>query len=678
MPRYAKSLICCGTLLITTISLWTGPSLHAAGDMVDGHDAHSVERKIPTPRPDHPGNVFLDTETVWVGVPPSTPPKARTWRVLDDRGQTVKSGPLPKQTDLPSPRVNLGQMPIGWYRMEFLDAQQSCLHWTTAAVLHRLNAPTPQDSPICVDSATAWFARDQVEDQARLASLAALAGVNWVRDRLTWRELEPEPAAFNSAQTTYDSSALVQARQGLKVLQVFHSTPDWAWHPELDGPHPSGRFPRDLRHVYRFCRALAQRFQGRVQAWEPWNEANVSTFGGHTVDAMCSFQKAAYLGFKAGDPHSTVCWNAYTTTPTQRHTQGLQENEAGSYFDVYSLHSYDWAHSYESLWAPARQAAGGKPIWVTEADRGLKYTGPEPWCDLSQEDALRKARYMAQSYASSLYAGSTRHFHFILGHYTESHNHVQFGLLRKDMSPQPAYVALAALGRLLAGAKCLGRWTIPDQAHAHVYAFRAKPDGREQDVLVAWAEREVDWAQRDQTQASFKLPASWPVKEVYDYLGRPLGDMPKALTGNALFIVLRAGQTKAVTLTQQPVSTPQDNQACPIVLQAQIARDLEVKITPLPWSQGYEYRLPPDEPYRLHLVAYNFTDKAATGSIRIRKLPANWQVDQTQWHLSLEPMQQQAFTCTLTLPAAQNGSLQLSGDFGSQGRTALACRIQTP
>jgi hypothetical protein len=55
----------------------------------------------------------------------------------------------------------------------------------------------------------------------------------------------------------------------------------------------------------------------------------------------------------------------------------------------------------------------------------------------------------------------SQHFHFILGHYHEP-NGVQFGLLRRDLTPRPAYVALAAVGRLLAGARTLGWWH-PDE-----------------------------------------------------------------------------------------------------------------------------------------------------------------------------------------------------------------------
>ncbi len=655
--------------IIMALSLWTlsytTPSSSAT---------HTANRGIPLALADHPGNVYLDTEQVSIVVPPETPEETRQWRALDDRGQMVGSGLVTRNSTVLPTRIELGQLPVGWYRIEFLGAQDTCLHWTTAAVLKKLGTPVPQDSPICVDSATAWFAKDQPDDQKKLASLAALAGVNWIRDRLKWRELQPSPDAFTNTETTYDSAARIQTEHGLKVLQVFHMTPDWAWNTSLDGEHPSGRFPRDLRHVYRFCEAMARRFKGRVLAWEPWNEANVSTFGGHTVDEMCSLQKAAYLGFKAGNPTVTVCSNVYTTVPTPRHTQGVLANEMWSYFDTYNIHTYEWAHDYTKLWTPAREAACGKPIWVTEADRGIKYVGPEPWCELSPADEIRKAQYMAQSYASALYAGCERYFHFILGHYYE-HNGVQFGLLRKDMTPRPAYVALATLGRLLAGARCLGRWDMPGHENAYAIAFRAYPDGHRRDVLVAWAEKKVDWPQRGKTEIPFVLPVSWKVEQHFDYLGRRLNECPDKLTGEAVFVILPTGQIDIAELTSVTRSAQREDTVCPVVLQIQMPRTASMKVEPLPWSQGYEYRIDPDTPYRLKLFASNFKNESVKGSIRIQDKPADWTVDRESWPLSIDPMECEAFELSLTIPAGQAGTIGLVGDFGPAGKSALAFRI---
>lgn len=198
--------------------------------------------------------VFLEGQVVAVSVPAQAVSAAR-WRVLDDRARTVKSG----TTATSASSVELGELEIGWYRIEFLAQDETLLAWTTAAVLAKPAAPVPQDSPICIDSATAWFARNDRDKQDRLTLLASLAGVNWVRDRLRWRDIQPQgPQDFASPGTTYDTSASIQTSHGLKVLQVFHDTPPWA----VAEGDKSGRYAGDLRDVYRFCQAMARRFHG--------------------------------------------------------------------------------------------------------------------------------------------------------------------------------------------------------------------------------------------------------------------------------------------------------------------------------------------------------------------------------------------------------------------------------
>ena len=389
----------------------------------------------PAGSDDHVGNIFLDGEQVSI---PVAEEAATRWRVTDEIEREIARGTI---AGAGNDHVELGTLPVGWYRIALFDSDGNDLGWTTTAVLAPLAAPTPEDSPICVDSATAWFAKDDPVKQEQFARLAALAGVSWIRDRMRWRDMEPTPGRF-AKNTTYDTSAAIQHACDLNILQVFHDTPSWAAERRS-----RGHFPADLRHVYRFAKAMSERFHGQVQAWEPWNESNVATFGGHTMDEICSYQKAAWLGFKAGDPNVTVCWNVTTAVPTERQTDGLMLNETWSYFDTYNIHTYDWAHDYERLWAPSRRAACGKPLWITESDRGMKSEKDSPTHDLSARNRRLKAQYVTQSYVQSLHAGSHRHFHFILGQYGEGET--QFGLLRHDLTPRPG----------LRGPRCPG--TIP-------------------------------------------------------------------------------------------------------------------------------------------------------------------------------------------------------------------------
>jgi len=634
----------------------------------------AIERAVPEPLADHPGNVFLAGESVTIRIPKEVPGEATRWRILDDAGSEIARGSVQ-----PGSRESIaaGTLGIGWYRAEFLGEDDRNLGWTSAAVLARLASPTPAESPICIDSASAWFAHGDPVKQERFARLAALAGINWIRDRMRWGEIQPKPDTFAKA-TTYDSSAGIHAREGVKILQVFHDTPGWA---SEDGKK-TGRFPPDLRAVYAFAKAMGERFRGRVQAWEPWNEANIESFGGHTIDEMCSYQKAAYLGFRAGDPEAIVGWNAYTGVPARAHTRGLIEDEAWPYFDTYNIHTYDLPHTYIDNWAAAREAACGRPIWVTESDRGIKYVTDAPWFDLAPRDERHKAEFMAQSYASSLLAGAARHFHFILGNYQESWNGVQFGLLRLDLTPRPSYVALAAIGRLLAGARCLGRLPIANEPDAHIIAFRAMPEGRERDVLVAWAEKPVDWPERGKTTVAWSLPDGVGVEEVFDYLGRSKGtDVPRILGSAPAFIVLRAGDAKKPALEPPPHPDPRREGApSPIVLQLDIPDGAVEAFSERPWSHGYERTFKGEE-VGLAVVAYNFSGEPARGRIAVERIPDGWKLTPASWEVDLAPMARVRVEARLRVPAAARGAfpeswVKLRGEFGDAGRPVLAFRIK--
>jgi len=619
--------------------------IEVIGTVAAAEPKHARMRPVtPRPLPDHPGNVFLEGESVAIPLPDSASTAITSWRLLDDTQQVLRTGDWSAPARRSRQQVELGRLEVGWYRLEFGSTNRDVSSWTTLAVLRRWAAPVQRDTPIALDSAAAWFARGDRRQQDRLAHLAALAGVSWVRDRLRWSDLQPQPGALKPGPTTYDTSAEVQRLAGLQVLQVFHDTPSWA----RTMPVAGGQFAPDLRIVYDFARRLAQRFHGQVGAWEPWNEGNVATFGAHTVDELCSWQKAAWLGFKAGDPDVLVGWNATAAVPTPAQTEGVLANGTWPYFDTYNIHSYDWPESYEPLWAPAREAAAGRPMWITEADRGTPHQKNPPWYDQEPRFERRKAEWMAQAYASSLFAGADRHFHFILGHYHEP-NAVQFGLLRLDLTPRPAYVALAAVGRCLAGARCLGRWQ--PSPEIHVFAFRARPDGRERDVLVAWAEKPGEWSDRGKMRAELALPRNVTVDEVVDYLGRRRpAETAKSVSSAPIFLMLPLGQAARLPLTPPPArSAWRSGRAVPVVLQLSLPHTESRRVEDLPWSEGYAWHARAGESLALPFRIYNFGTNATRVRLQLERAPDGWEVGLPPTEAELRPMERREVSGNLRI-----------------------------
>ena len=56
-------------IIVLTLSIWMCSQADASFDTAYWSDSHVVQRSIPIPLADRPGNVYLDTETVWVKVP---------------------------------------------------------------------------------------------------------------------------------------------------------------------------------------------------------------------------------------------------------------------------------------------------------------------------------------------------------------------------------------------------------------------------------------------------------------------------------------------------------------------------------------------------------------------------------------------------------------------------------
>ena len=145
---------------------------------------------------------------------------------------------------------------------------------------------------------------------------------------------------------------------GLKILQVNHVSPPWA---AKNATH----FPDDLRDVYNFYHGLAKRWNGLADAIEPWNEPDIEMFGGHTGCEIASFQKAGYLGLKAGDPKVPVCEAVFAIDRAETLNE-FGENEVYPYFDLYDLHHYVGLDAYPRAYGRHRAVSGGKPMWTTE------------------------------------------------------------------------------------------------------------------------------------------------------------------------------------------------------------------------------------------------------------------------------------------------------------------------
>jgi hypothetical protein len=594
--------------------------------------AETNTRAIPHPLPAHPGNIFLAGEPVVVFAPPQAP---QAWRVIDYEGKAVAEGRLDEDG-----RAHLGKLPVGYY--ELLSGAGS--NRVTVGVLEPLRAPTPLTSPIAIDVAMAWFFPK--ERMAPPANLCALAGINWVRDRLLWSELEPKRGEF-APSTRYDTSAEVQVAAGLQVLQVGHVSAPWA------NPNPK-RFPPDLRDIYRFYREMAHRWQGRVLAIEPWNEADIKEFGAHTGSEMASLQKAAYFGLKAGNPKVIACQNVFAIHRAAT-LRDFDANEAWPYFDTFNLHCYDPLQGYPKAYADFRAVSAGKPLWVTETSVRVKWQGPEHLRELTGEDLRLQSERLPKTYVLALHQGAAEVFYFMLPHYSEGV--LQYGLLHADLTPRPGYLALAAVGRLLADAKPIGRLALPDKV-GHAYFFDAKPDGQSAEVMVAWTQKET----------SVELPKV--PKACFDHLGRPIPVEGKTLKVGPAPLYAVLAKDALPTLVPPPRQAKLlTGEPGPVVLQGLLP---EVDIV----FDKSAYKLAAGQSKKVPVFLYNFGDTKAEGRLKASGLDG-WQ---TTFPATAEiaPGERKELMLEMSCGSTNawtEGGIRITGDFGAAGKPVLAMQF---
>ncbi len=171
--------------------------------------------------------------------------------------------------------------------------------------------------------------------------------------------------------TTYDWSKLdavidAATARDMGVLGVINATPPWAGTLLVGHPDPTA--------YASFASAVATRYQGKISAYEVWNEPNGATFWSPPDAASYTeLLKAAYPAIKAADPDATVIagvLGAVSTVPgitvnpvtfvTQMYADG-----AHGFFDALSYHPYQYTTPFSLGTVP------DSPMMQTEAIRAL-------------------------------------------------------------------------------------------------------------------------------------------------------------------------------------------------------------------------------------------------------------------------------------------------------------------
>jgi len=271
-------------------------------------------------------------------------------------------------------------------------------------------------------------------DYEQVLSYVDKMGVEWVRQQVSWRDIEAAKGEYiwDELDNIVDSVG----RHNRKLLLSIVRSPAWA---TADGGYGMPADPMDLGD---FLAALTTRYQGRIQAYEIWNEQNYAVENDGLVEGAGRYVellKVAYTAIKQVDPYAYLLFGPLTPTGTNNPEVAIpdvdylqaayeyNDGEVRNYFDVLAAHvsgthnppdtlwpdkpgPYDqwlddptfYFRHIEQVWAVMEAYGDGdKQIWVTEfgwaSTQGISDKPAEGYEYAQNNTAQNQADYLVQA-----------------------------------------------------------------------------------------------------------------------------------------------------------------------------------------------------------------------------------------------------------------------------------------
>jgi hypothetical protein len=140
---------------------------------------------------------------------------------------------------------------------------------------------------------------DPLGDAEANISHVKTLGFDWVKLQMDWKQVEPAAGDYDWA--SWDKVIDAYAAAGVNIMLAVVKAPDWA-RPSDDDKSIEG-LPADPAKYAEFVAQIADRYRGKVQAIEVWNEQNLwyKTGGKGKMDAAKYVQllQLSYQAIKA-------------------------------------------------------------------------------------------------------------------------------------------------------------------------------------------------------------------------------------------------------------------------------------------------------------------------------------------------------------------------------------------
>ena len=381
--------------------------------------------------------------------------------------------------------ILITNLDVGHYDLT-VESQSRTLETEFAVV------PDPEDrrdstyNPLAFAAmATYTYTTNNVDNYNAYAKTISLAGVNYVREFINWKDLITNSRHLNK------NKALIDAYHdnNIGVMIMIQDMPGENARG-TDYYEKGNCITYDLNIVYNAVKKMLESYSGKLDAIEVMNEPDDMTEM-DTADRYASALKAASIA--AGD----ICGDIKISTAgiakcNSVFAQRLLQNDINNYIDIYSTHLYrNYSEGEMFIETPegvdnfmgdaVAYGMSNKRLWMTEYGFRSKFNDTSD-ADLSSEQLVQAARTAPIALLRAHKSGVDRMFWFIHGYLKEDGIN-GYGTFSSNHTPNYVYSALSAFTNALGNAG-YSREIETDDANVYIYS-----EGNEE-IACVWSEEE--------------------------------------------------------------------------------------------------------------------------------------------------------------------------------------------
>jgi len=450
-------------------------------------------------------------------------------------------------------------------------------------------------------------------------------GLSAVRDRLVWRELEPEKGKFN---WTKDEIIRGYCRDaGIAVLDVWYEAPGWTGACSWPYQTTLSRYPENLVAATESLRTIARKFADRQDMVEIWNEPEFMP-----GEQLAAVHHMAAWAFQKAGVNTKLCGGVLNGF--QRSPEILAPYLDSGILDVsdaFSFHNYYPPLKMESQISEFRErikdhGRAGIPFLITECGK--------PWPRGTRRAPIVADRISAVGIAANAVeakaCGIGQFYAFCFPYFDEVQNN--FGMMDRNYTPMRSLGAYVGTIRQLSGFEYAGDIPVRDVDRVRVFLAGNRA------VVSLFVDRDG---------ATAVLPNGLKVKEVRGIDGRrlPLPQGGKiAITDHLIYLHTSSAAVKPFLINNTEAMRlcklardykPIQRKALPLVYQ------FRPNLTEMPYRpENYLLALPKNS---LTFTANNLGDKPLTAKPRLH-LPKGASASNVPEEIELAPHSRKNFT----------------------------------